>query len=247
MGIKRLIILSFLLYSSVSFGQKLSVGLGFHAPIALLGTTEKSYNFADDASSKYTIIDYTGLSSNNFLAPSLYLNYFINDNWFIRAETGYFFYQRNYKVVSSDNSNLSDTTSYKYNYQFLNTSFVIGRQFLRTKPLRINYALGFEVNKTLSLREQRIRSEELLLRNLAPFGTVIHQDINSLKNQFISMKFNLGLEYYILSFDVDTSINLNPGISGNNFYKDYISADVNLKVRLFGHLIKGKKVRNEKL
>ena len=166
MEIRQLFILLFLSVSVVTYSQEFSAGAGLNISTMSMNTTSKEFYFADDASSNYKVEQSDQSDVKTFLAPSLYLLYFINDNYYLDGSLSYSLFIRSFDINFSDRFNQNSTGVYKYNYQIMHSSLMIGRRFLRTKPLRVNLGIGVEYSNLLSVKEQRLRQDPLLLKNI---------------------------------------------------------------------------------
>ena len=220
--------------TSQAFTQKLTVGADLRYPVfSELETKEgRTLYFADDINSAYQVDSDHRLRSRSFAFPESYARYLFNDNVFVQYQIGYLSYLKTVNTLykSSLHNNVKYTNSFDYSY--LTNQLSVGYRFLRGKEMRFTLSGGIGQYYLLRFKEISRKDESLWLKNLVPYGQVIHQDYASISDQFFTYIFSGGLEYYILTVKVtyhQSFTNLNETGDFINAYRAfYISAGLNL-------------------
>jgi hypothetical protein len=223
--------------------QKLTFGAKIIFPFKteLETLSELNYFYADDINSSYKLVPENKLKTRSYVSLIIYTQYMLNDNWFISYYTGYLPYLKRYNIYYNttyiDNINLKT----RFDYSFFTNSLRLGYKFLRTKEVRPKIYAGVTYFSLFRFKEVLHRAEEYRLVNQYPYGQVIHQQIAAIKDNFFSYTIGLGLDYYLLNFDIvyDYSI---LDVGNDLFYKHYSSLYFTAGINLATLLVKSRKV-----
>ena len=210
---------------------------------------KKVFSYADDVNTTYTVENKDEMTTEGLLSPSLYFNYFLNDNLFLQYETGIYAYKKDYTVSYKDNLVAPISKQHIYNYQFLSNKLSIGYRFMRTKAMRAKVYGGPGMYSLLQLNERATRTESHLLKNIAPYGQVIHKEVNRINNNFYTWHVGVGIDYYLLSFEMSYEKNFSAvdTTPSESYYQSSETVIMSLGIRLFNGFVKGKKVKYETL
>jgi hypothetical protein len=98
----------------------------------------------------------------------------------------------------------------------------------------------------LRMEEVTKRSEEYHLKNIDPYGKVIHQQVNGFSNSFFAHTIGFGVEYYILTVDLtyDYAISALEKNAPGSLYTSYHLLSFSAGINLLGVLPGVGKVKN---
>lgn len=227
--------------------QKLTTGIKTIIPInpKLETVDELNYYFADDVNSSYKLVPEDKLKTRSYISLKIYTRYMVNDNWFISHEAGYLPYLKKYNLYYNSTYINDINLKTRFDYSFFTNSLLFGYKFLRIKEIRPKLYGGISLFTLLRFKEVLNRAEEYRLVNQYPYGQVIHQQIATIKNNFLNYTVGVGFEYYILSFDIVYDCSFNK-IGGDELYKLYNSFYFSVGLNLVNILVKSKKVEKYK-
>lgn len=249
---KKHLLTGLLLWGLIGFVQAQQLNLGFklgHASMRLRTLSEMNYYYSDDANTHYQLRAEDQLVNASPMSPYAYAQAYFNDNIFLNLEVGHYAFYKDYLVTVNEENQGSATTTYRFNCQFLTNKLSLGYRFLRTKTLRPKLYAGVGYLHLLQFTELEQRSEENLLRNIEPYGKVIHSQLNSIANGASTWHVGFGLEFYQLSLDLYYERNLtsNDQQASNSYYGSSDLIVLTAGLRLANIMVKGKKVKYEEL
>ena len=245
----KLILILFIFILPIQIvSQKLTTGIKTVIPInAKLETIDElNYYYADDVNSWYKLVPEDKLITRSYISLKFFTRYMVNDNWFISHEVGYLPFLKKYNLYYNctyiNNINLKT----RFDYSYFTNSIFVGYKFLRIKEIRPKLYGGISLFSLFRFKEVLSRAEEYRLVNQYPYGQVIHQQIGSIKNNFLNYTVGFGFEYYILNFDIIYDCSFK-NIGSDDFYKLYKSLYLNVGINLANILVKSKKVVKHKV
>jgi hypothetical protein len=243
----KLLLLIYFLPFSLS-AQSLKIGLKASAPISanLSTVKELNYYYADDRNSAYTLNPDKGLEKRFVVFPRLFAQYMLNDNFLVGYEAGYSTFLKKFAIRANNNFKNNLVLDTYYDYSFFSNSLYVGYKFLRTREIHPKLFTGITHLALLRMEEVTNRSEEYHLKNIDPYGKVIHQQVNGFSNSFFAHTLGFGIEYYILTVDItyDYAISALEKNTPGSLYKNYHLFSFSAGINLLGVLPGVGKVKN---
>jgi len=224
--------------------QKFTIGGALRYPVSadLSTLSDKTFYFADDVNSIYTVQPDDRLKPRSFLFPEAYARFMANDNIFVRYKIGYLSYLKsvNINYNSGYHNNLDYTNS--FDYSFLTNQISAGFRFFRGKEIRLELSAGVSYYYLLWFKEVSRKDESLLLVNQYPYGQVIHQDLSSINSSFFDYDLSAGLEYYVFNLNLSYQQSFTGLNERGDFYRSYQAVFINVGINLFNFLVENKRI-----
>jgi hypothetical protein len=207
-----------------------------------------NYFYADDRNSSYTLRPGKGMEKRFVVFPKLFAQYMLNDNWLIGYEAGYSTFLKKYAIRADNTFKSNLVLDTYYDYSFFSNALYIGYRFLRTREIRPKLFTGISHLALLRMEEVTRRAEEYHLKNIEPYGKVIHQQVNGFSNSFFAHTIGFGIEYYLLTIDITYDYAITPLEKNNSmpFYTKYHMLNLSAGLNLLGVLPGRGKVKNFK-
>jgi hypothetical protein len=170
----------------------------------------------------------------------------LNDNWLLGFEAGYSTFLKKFSIRANDDFRKNFNLDTHYDYSFVSHALYVGYKFLRTRELRPKIYTGLSYLSLLRLREVTNRSLDFYLKNIDPYGKIIHQQINELNNSFFLHTIGLGLEYYLLTLDITYDYAVSPleQATAIPLYTHYRMLNISAGINLLAILPNIGKVKN---